>query len=335
MDELRTDPITGRKVFISEGRAARPSDFIAPNPSQAEHSAAAETCPFCAGVEDRTPKPTHVVYDEHEQWQVRVIPNKFPAVTTQPPAINQRSAALPFSLPTESYGAHEVIIEAPQHVRDITEVSVDHLATVMQVYHDRLKYWADFEQMQFVQVFKNYGYPAGASLEHVHSQVLALPFVPATVESELSGASRYYQQNQRCVFCDLINQELELQTRVVQQEGPFAAICAYAGRQPYETWIMPIAHQADFRQFTDEESFSFATILHQLLKKLHLLLPQLSYNLILHTVPFSDFDPSQYHWHLEIVPRSTRLAGFEWGTGLFINPLSPESAAKILRETKV
>jgi len=335
MDELRSDPITGRRVLIAEGRSARPSDYIVRGDSQAQHSASADNCPFCAGAEQQTPSPNQQVLDENGRWQVRVIPNKYPAVTTQSAVEKHGEIVPPFSPPEQAYGEHEVIIESPRHVRDITEVSVEQLATVLQVYRDRLLYWSADPRIRFAQIFKNYGYEAGASLEHVHSQVLAMPFVPVTLESELQGASRHYQEHKNCAFCDLVTLELDQRSRLIAEEEQFIAFCAYAGRQPYETWVMPTAHESDYRKLTDAQAHSLATVLNRLLKKLHFLVPQLSYNLILHTRPFSDFDPNQYHWHLEIVPRTTRLAGFEWGTGLFINPLSPESAAKILRETKV
>jgi len=335
MEELRTDPITGRKVLISEGRAARPNDLVAHVESQAQHSAAANNCPFCTGAEQRTLSPHQEVLDEEGRWQLRVIPNKYPAVTTQSSVEKQNGILPPLSHPEKSYGEHEVIIESPCHVRDITEVSVEQLTTVLQVYRDRLQHWSNDQRMRYVQIYKNYGYAAGASLEHIHSQVLALPFVPATIERELQGAGHHYREHQSCAFCDLLEQEFDQRTRLVAKEGQFVAFCAYAGRQPYETWLMPVTHQSDYRELTDEQAWSLAIMLNQLLNKLHVLVPQLSYNLILHTTPFKDSDPNHYHWHFEIVPRSTRLSGFEWGTGLFINPLSPESAAKILRETKV
>ena len=165
--------------------------------------------------------------------------------------------------------------------------------------------------------------------------MIASPFVPVTIENELTGASAYFEQHQQCAFCQLISQELADGNRVVCSEEKFVAVCAYAGRQPFETWILPTQHQADFRDLTNQQALALAQVLVLVLKKIQHQLPDLAYNLILHTVPFRTGGSKIYHWHFELVPRTTQLAGFEWGTGLFINPLAPETAAKILRETKV
>ncbi|NOY40894.1 MAG: galactose-1-phosphate uridylyltransferase [Planctomycetes bacterium] len=335
MEEIRTDPISGRKVLIAEGRSERPSDYGVSGASHVQKTEADDNCPFCAGAEHRTPSPIREVLDEAGRWQVRVIPNKYPAVDAHSTISELGELRTPFSPPDQAYGSHEVVVESPRHLRDVTEISVEHLAIVLQVYRDRLQHWSTDQRMRYVQVFKNFGFAGGASIEHIHSQIVAIPFVPESVESELQGASRYHQRHQRCIFCDLLTQELEQRSRLVLESGRFAAFCAYAGRQPCETWVMPTAHQSDYRMLNDEDTYSLAKMLRQVLQKLHILISQLSYNLILHTLPFSNSGPDHYHWHFEIVPRTTHLAGFEWGTGLFINPLSPERAAKMLRETKV
>ncbi len=335
MEEIRTDPISNRKVLIAEGRAKRPSDYGISDTSQALKTVAADNCPFCAGAEQRTPSPIREVLDESGCWQVRVIPNKYPAVSAHSTISEQGEFQTPIPPPIPSCGSHEVVIESPRHLRDITEIPVEQLAIVLKVYRDRLQHWATDQRVRYVQVFKNFGFAAGVSIEHVHSQIVAIPFVPEIVEAELQSADSYYLRHQRCIFCDLLTQELEQRRRLVLEDGRFTAFCAYAGRQPYETWVMPTAHQSDYRKLGDEDAYSLAKVLNQVLQKLHIQVPQLSYNLILHSIPFSNSGPTNYHWHFEIVPRTTRLAGFEWGTGLFINPLSPERAAKMLRETKV
>ncbi len=335
VSELRTDPISGRKVLIVEGRAGRPSDFLVPSSTPARQAAAEDNCPFCVGAERQTPSPSLEVFDKVGNWQVRVIPNKYPAVAAHLTIPESSGVQSPFSPPEQAYGAHEVIIESARHVQDVTEISVEQLATVLQVYRDRLKHWSTDPQIRYVQIFKNVGFAAGATLEHIHSQVVAFPFIPAALENEMRGASEYYQRHQRCLVCDLLAQELDQRTRLVFEEGQFAAFCAYAGRQPYETWILPTKHQSDYRELSNDDAFSLAKVLNQVLRKLHVVLPELSYNLLLRTVPFGEEESAPYHWHLEIVPRTTHLAGFEWGTGLFINPLSPERAAKMLLEAAV
>ncbi len=227
-------------------------------------------------------------------------------------------------------GDHEVIIESPRHVQDITELSLDELARVLRVYRQRLRDWSGDDRIEYVSIFKNVGVAAGASLEHVHSQLIALPDVPPVMIAELASAEYYFAKHRQCIFCQLIEEELSHRNRLVFENESFVAFCAYAGRQPYETWIFPREHEARFERLSDEASLQLATLIQQLVRSLRLRLSPLSYNLMLHTSPFRQDAADYYHWHFELVPRSTQLAGFEWGTGMFINPLSPERAATLM-----
>jgi len=239
------------------------------------------------------------------------------------------------SVPQKPDGAHEVIIESPRHVQDITELSQAELARVLQVYRRRLLDWSTDDRIRHVSIFKNVGSAAGASLGHIHSQLVALPDVPPVMVAKLQASQRYFNANQCCIFCQLMEEELAHRKRLVIDEGPFVAFCAYAGRQPYETWIMPREHAASFEHLCDRDTESLAGILQQVVRLLQTQLTPLSYNLVLHTVPFqkdvADHFHDYFHWHFELVPRSTQLAGFEWSTGMHINPLSPERAAARLR----
>jgi len=319
LSELRSDPIDGHKVYIAEDRAGRPNDYAGVRIAEAS----AASCPFCAGHEGETPAATMEV-PGNGPWQVRVIPNKYPAV---------RYDAVQVAGDAEApSGAHEVIIESPRHLRDVAELSTDELTRVLGVYRDRLRHWSQDDRLQHATLFKNVGFAAGASLEHVHSQLVALPFVPAAVEAELEGSRRYYQTHGQCIYCRLLADELRLGTRLVARRGSYAAFCAYAGRQPYETWLLPQEHAAQFHELADSELAEFASLLQHVLGRLRRQLGELSYNLILHTLPFHSAEAQLYHWHWELIPRTSQLAGLEWGAGVHINPLSPERAAQKLRD---
>jgi len=322
MSELRIDPIVGRKVLVAEDRAGRPSDF---------DSTEASSCPFCAGQEQRTPNSLLEIPDGQGGWRVRVIPNLYPAVSLD----CDKASASPAPNSQPAYGTHEVIVESPRHIRDITELSHEELARVLLVYRDRLRHWSKEKSIQHVTVFKNVGHAAGASLEHVHGQLVALPFVPEAIENEIREAKHFYDREAACVFCRLLQEELEQGERLVCEEGPFVAFCAYAGRQAFETWILPKQHASHFEQLADSETLSLASLLRQVVRRLQTQHKPLSYNLILHTAPFGNQTSDSYHWHLEIIPRTAQLAGLEWGAGVHINPMLPERAAKLLREAIV
>jgi UDPglucose--hexose-1-phosphate uridylyltransferase len=345
MPELRIDPIIGRRVYVAEERAGRPNDYelsppplkggvrggisgagsLSPtatssgmqNPSPNLSPQGRGTCCFCAGNEVHTPVESAAVRYANGHWQVRVVPNKYPAVTLDAPD-------------SDAFGAHEVIIESPEHVLRLVQLSIEHIATILSVYRDRLAHWAADRRFKHAVVFKNSGYDAGASLEHVHSQLVALPYVPAAVQAELDGAAAYRKQHGRCVFCDLIDRERSAAERTVIQTDRYVAVAAYAPRQPYETWVLPRRHAARFDRMPDSELAEQAAVLHEQLRRLDAAAPDAPYNLLLHTGPFDGED--SFHWHWELVPRLTHEAGLEWGGGVYITPLSPERAAKRLRE---
>jgi UDPglucose--hexose-1-phosphate uridylyltransferase len=321
MPELRIDPIIGRRVYIAEDRAGRPSDYVA-EPLRGSFPASerpghVKACYFCAGNEAHTPVASAEVRDAQGRWQVRVVPNKYPALALDQPD-------------STAYGAHEVIIESPDHVLDLLDMDGDQLAVILVAYRDRLRHWANDSRLKHAIVFKNSGVAAGASLEHVHSQLVALPYVTAAVQAELDGTARYYEANKRCVFCDLIKRETADRERLVLHQDGYAAICAYAPRQPFETWILPVWHEARFDLLDDAELSDQSRVLYDVLHRLRVASSGAAYNLLLHTSPFSAAEYA-YHWHWELVPRITHEAGLEWGAGVYITPLSPERAAAQLR----
>ena len=323
MPELRIDPIGGRRVYIAEDRAGRPNDFALnreqPVDDRTQRAATVADCPFCVGNEAATPHELAAVLDERGDWQLRVVPNKFPAMSL---AAGVESAI----------GGHEVIIESPRHLREVIELRVEQFAAVLGVYRDRLRHWAVDGRMAHGMVFKNSGYAAGASLRHVHSQLVALPYVPEAVQRELDSAADFFSRHGRCVFCDLVKREIAGCERIVHRSGGMIAIAAYAGRQPLETWILPERHAARFDELADADLPKLAAMLHGVLRALDAVLPGAAYNLILRSGPFHPAAADHFHWHWEIVPRVAQFAGFELGTGAYINPVSPERAAQRLRE---
>lgn len=331
MPELRIDPIIGRRVYIAEDRAGRPSEYSAAVGGGASASETPPTddasahhkpnCFFCAGNEVHTPVAELTVSDASGQWQCRVVPNKYPAVLMDQPVDG-------------AFGAHEVIIESPEHLLDVTCLGLTRLAAIVRVYRDRLRHWAAQPGIRHGLVFKNSGCDAGASLEHIHSQVTAVPFVLPVVERELAAAERFYGSQGTCIFCDLLQRELAAGQRVVASDGAYMLVTPHAPRQPYEMWLLPKTHAARFDQLADDAIEPLAATLLDALERLQAVAPGCPYNLLLHTAPFSDDNAASYHWHWEIVPRLAHEAGLEWGGGVHICPLSPESAARQLLAAK-
>jgi UDPglucose--hexose-1-phosphate uridylyltransferase len=332
--ELRTDATTGRKVLIAEGRALRPNDFVDAAPLPAlDHSA---NCPFCRGNEFHTPHELAVVNDAMGNWQVRVVPNKYPALASIANAQGLQSLGV-FGERAAASGIHEVVIESPRHVRDWSDLATDDLAAVLRMFRDRIEHAYTMHQMQSALVFKNVGQAAGASLEHIHTQLVAFPYVPEVLEREVQIAAEHHHRTGSCLMCQLLGEEQQTGTRLVCENDSFAAFTAFAGRQPYETWVVPKQHACCFTQLGNEESHSLAIILRDLVELLsHAadLRPPVAYNVVLHTAPVGDERSVAFHWHWELIPRTTSLAGFEWGTGMYINSISPERAAIRMRMSK-
>ncbi|MDC0935711.1 DUF4921 family protein [Pirellulales bacterium] len=312
MPELRIDPVTGRQVLIAPNRSLRPQPWsgeVADNPGGNSD----DDCPFCAGHESQTPPAEYESTDDEGKWQVRVVPNKYPAIV--PPC-----------------GSHEVVIESPRHATDWPELSVDELTRIVLSYRDRMQRHLEEAETAYVSVFKNSGPEAGASLPHVHSQILRLPEVPAAVQLELDAAGRHWQASRTCLFCDLAEAELRDGARTVLETDTICGWTTYAGRQAYEMWFLPRGHESRFERLDTATARDLADALHRVLTAMARLMPRLSYNLALHTAPREKQWDQAFHWHWELIPRVSRLAGLELGSGMFINTLAPEDAAERLRE---
>ncbi|MEO7145425.1 MAG: galactose-1-phosphate uridylyltransferase [Bryobacteraceae bacterium] len=332
MPELRKDPITGRWVIIATDRAKRPGDFSRERVLQKGTPA---TCPFCPGNEARTP-PEVLAYRESGQpnesgWTLRVVPNKFPALRVEG-ELNREGDGIYDKM--SGIGAHEVIIESAEHLVSLGELSGKAVEDVFWAFRDRIADLKKDARLRYILLFKNHGESAGASLEHTHSQLIALPVVPKRVQEEIDSARRYYEYKERCIYCDILKQESASATRVVLETDQVLVICPYAPRFPFETWIVPRQHLSHFDGTNAATMQKFAAAVRTTIRKLEKVLENPPYNFVIHTAPVQEPSMAHYHWHLEIIPKLTRVAGFEWGTGFYINPTPPEEAAQFLREAK-
>jgi UDPglucose--hexose-1-phosphate uridylyltransferase len=334
MADLRKDPVTGRWVIISTERQKRPSDFqietVTTRPD--------DLCPFCEGHESKTP-PEILAYRNGSPpnaggWDVRVVPNKFPALRVEG-NLDREGEGLFDRM--NGIGAHEVIIETPIHGQTLSSMPDTAVEKVFFAWRDRVHDLKRDIRLRHIVIFKNHGAAAGASLEHSHSQLIALPIVPREMREELHGAKRHYQAKERCVFCDIIRQETKDGGRVIADSADFVAVAPYAPRFPFETWLLPKRHRARFEDASPGEFAGLARMLKDTLQRMNKTLLTPPYNLIVHSAPLHDEPGASdfYHWHVEVMPKLTRVAGFEWGTGFYINPTGPEEAAEVLRKTKI
>ena len=330
MPDLRKDPIVGRWVIIAKNRAKRPHDMIDGTADAPAHG----FCPFCEGNEHHTPREiaAHRQPGTHRDargWRVRVVPNKFPALEIEGD-LDKRGQGMYDMM--RGVGAHEVIIESPQHLTSTTQLSVENLREVLWVYRDRLLDLKKDSRLVYGMIFKNVGAAAGASLEHTHSQLIVTPIVPISVAEEIAGSQEFYRYRGRCVFCDMIEQELSFEQRIVFDSPGFVAFCPFAARFPFETWIVPTVHSSHYETLSRAGAEELARVVKRVMQKIELALDRPAYNYIIHTAPFDTQALGHYHWHIEIIPRVTKTAGFEWGTGFYINPVPPEEAATFMRE---
>ena len=330
MPELRKDPVVGRWVIIATERVRRPSDFprrVRPAPPRA--------CPFCPGHEAETPpevlayRPDASAAPDGPGWRVRVVPNKFPALRVEG-ELDRRGEGI-YDL-MNGVGAHEVIVESPEHEGGIERMPPAALEEVLRAYRSRIADLKRDDRLRSVLVFKNHGAEAGATVDHAHSQLIATPVVPLVVADELHQARAYHGYRERCLFCDILRQETEQRARLVADSGRVVAFAPFAARVPFETWVLPRPHGAAFEHIADDLLHELAGVLGTVLGRLRRVLDDPPYNLVLHSAPFGVGESPSYHWHFEILPKLTGLAGFELGSGFNINPVPPEDAARLLRE---
>ena len=337
MPELRKDPITRRWVIIANERAARPSDFTKGEPEVISSA----NCPFCEGRESTTPPEIAAIRrpgtaPDTPGWQVRVVPNKYPALRIEGTTDVTMEGMFEGM---GGVGAHEVIIETPQHDTHPGLMAPDQLASVLWMYRERYRDLDGDPRFKYLLLFRNHGRQAGASLAHPHSQLIALPIVPKRAVEELDGAQAYFAREGRCIYCDIIAQEAPdgdaNGRRLVWKNDEFVAFTPYASWCPFEMAILPRRHTASFGALTDSQLRPLAETLQGVLGRLYACLQNPPYNYSIHTAPYDAKVDHFYHWHIEVLPRLSQVAGFEWGSGFYINTVPPEDAARYLRETHV
>jgi UDPglucose--hexose-1-phosphate uridylyltransferase len=330
--ELRTDPITGRTVAVDLGPFKRRDDFdlepvrLEDPPSQ---------CPLCEGRESdagqeilawREGGPPNM-----PGWSVRVVPNRHPMLKIEG-RLNVRSDGL---LETrDGLGAHEVVIETPIHDQPLQSLDADRIWRVLWAWRTRIQDLKRDSRFVSVVVFKNYGRAAGARLDHAHSQLTAYPLNPPTLADKLRGAARHLSKTGKCIFCDLVAQEIKVGHRIICNQDEILAYAPFASRVPFETWLTPREHSPRFEDASDQTLEALATRLKFVMAGIDWALERPACNFVLHTAPLSGEADSAFHWHLEILPRVTRYSGLEWGTGVYRNPVSPEEAARVLRSRR-
>ncbi len=340
MPELRRDPIVGYWTIISAERGWRPMD------TQPIKITTERECPFCEGKENLTPEEVYAVRPSGPAnsagWKVRAIRSLQPMLSTGSEKGHSHAEGI-YDM-RDGAGRHEIIVETPCHGHDLDNFSLQHIEDVLRTYAARISELEKDPQLEYALLFKNHGLISGAAtdvIRHSRSQLVGLPIIPKRTKEELRMTKDYYERRERCIFCDILKQETASKTRIVTENESFFAYCPYASRSPFETWILPKNHSADFAHLTGSDFSALASTLKECLLRLRNLLDDPPYNLVLHTAPFRNKNKAaywktieqDYHWYFQIMPRLTTNAGFEWGTGIHINPTPPEEAAQLLRES--
>ena len=329
MPELRKDPVTGRWVIIATDRARRPNDFV----RQSVPLPSARICPFDYGNEQKTP-PEILAYRnsggrDQPGWRVRVVPSKFAVLGIEGDLSRQGEGMYDR---ISGIGAHEVIIESPDHAATLGDMPERQIEEVFWAFKERVNDLKRDRRFRSIILFKNHGEAAGATLEHGHSQLIALPVIPKRVKEEMDGAKLFYDMKERCIFCDILRQESASGARMVTETDRFTVIEPYAPRFPFETWILPKRHGSHFEEADAATLQDLAWVMRSTMRKIDKTLERPAFNFIVHSAPLQEPALPYYHWRLEIMPKLTKVAGFEWGTGFYINPTPPEESARFLRE---
>jgi len=329
--ELRQDPTTNEWVIIARERAKRPYDFAKDREVRTtpDH---VEDCPFCPGNERLTPPEVAVYHQESDRahWIIRIVPNMFPALTphttTKEKFVDSRFKA------KGGFGFHEVIIETPRHNQTLPGMDASHAAMLMQAYRDRYEVLSREAHVKMILIFKNHGVTAGTSLDHPHSQIIASPVVSAHAKRKSEVAGRYCEKTSRCLYCDINRWEIESESRLVSENDQFVIFHPFASHYPFETWISPKKHQASFGNIDLTEISELGKVLQENIRKMNSLLAEPDYNCVFHTAPIEEENAKYLHWYVQIVPRIWTAAGFEMGSGIYINTAVPEDTAKFMRE---
>jgi UDPglucose--hexose-1-phosphate uridylyltransferase len=363
--EMRHDWLTDRWVIVAPQRAARPVEFV----HQPPRIISKHACPFCQGHEHETPAAVACYVDQGhapgKSWHVRVVPNKFPAVSSPEAVLAVDSNALAFkqlalnsensawkesgyevcsasaAMCSELYqrrflsGGHEVIIEGPEHLQSLSQLDLGTASLVFKSYRDRLAYWLTEQALAYAVVFKNVGEEAGASLVHSHSQLIATDLVPTDILRAAQRMDQFFEQKGECLFCRTVREEIEQGLRIVEQTPDFVAYCPFASRLPALVTITSGQHCARFEALPDRQLEQLAELVHRTIRRLEQIFSDVAYNYVVHTAPASHQGSAAFHWRMDLFPRISTKAGFEWGSECFINPLTPENSAEQLRSVRL
>lgn len=329
MSQFRQNPISKHWVLIAPNRAKRPEQFGSESVMNQQIPDNVESCPFCAGNESANREVAR--FPDNKNWQLRIIKNKFEALSHVPTSTNNKD----FFVNASGAGDHEVIITR-KHNEPVALQSVQTVELTLHVLRQHYLDLMEHKELAYAQIFHNHGRNAGASIIHPHYQLIAVPFVPSGVHDEIMGCYHYYQENKECIYCAIMREEKKQQERVIHETEDFMVIAPYASRSPFEMWILPKEHGASFEEITDSQITELAYVLKVTLGQLYAKLSDPSLNFYIHTMPFGHLkhtahDKKAYHWHLTIFPRIAFWGGFEYATGIPINPVSPEDAAKFLK----
>ena len=331
MPELRQNFFTKEWVIIATERAKRPEELATHRVVQAA-PAFVETCPFCPGNEDKTPPEVMRIPASGKEWRVRVIPNKFAALSSEVPPTRSLQH---LRRRIEGFGFHEVIVDSPDHSRCMALLSDDEVGCILSAYKQRYNALSLDSRVNHITIFKNHGVDAGASLAHPHSQVIATPVIPSQVRHRLFEALRHYDDVGECMFCHMLEREIEDKTRVVIKSERFVAMEVFASSTPFATYIFPLRHIASFGDISEMEIADLARVLRTLLAKIYVGLENPDLNFMVRSSPSEYSGARHYHWYVSVIPRLTRVAGFELGSGMFINTVLPEAAAEFLRKVSI
>lgn len=328
MSEIRQNKATRQWVIFAPARRKRPKDFQGAEKGGVELPEYDKGCPFCPGNEHLIP-PVIMELKEQDGWKTRVIPNKFPALSPQG---DIRRSQTGIYITMQGYGHHEVIIETPYHNRDTGQMGTEEVGAIIETFHRRYFDLMKGDQNMMVIIFRNHGERAGTSLIHPHSQLIATGMVPQHIRWRESEAGRYFDIWGRCIYCDILEYELKDKRRIILENRSFVAFIPFAAEVPFETWIIPKRHKADFGDISDREKEDLAASMRNILWRMHTKLNDPDYNYIINTSARYRAREPQLHWYLQIRPRLMTSAGFEIGSGISINPSIPEDDAMFLRE---
>lgn len=329
MSELRLNLITREWVIIATERAKRPEDLKRIKNKQylPEYS---DTCPFCPGNEQRTPDEiTRIPYKD--KWKIRVTPNKF-SVLSLDVERQRKNEGRRHSI--TGFGKHEVIIESPLHNMIISRMTVGDIADVIRIYRDRFDALYQEPGIEHVIIFKNYGEEAGTSLLHPHSQIIGTPVTPLQVRHRIEEGMRYFDNTGGCLMCASLNDEISDGRRIILNTDHFVTFMPFAALSPFHTWIFPKRHCATFSSIKEDEINDLALHLKNILRKFYVGLEDPDFNYIIRSENPKECKSEYFHWYVSIVPRLTQTAGFELGSGMYINTSIPEESAEFLNKVR-